>query len=432
MMTPMQHQADVLNDIREKGRARVLLHWGLGSGKTLAATMLAREWNDPAKIVICPKSLVAMWTKWLTGEGETVQDLTQNPHLIPAWNVINYDLLVYRPALVKALVNAKTQYTLILDESSYIKCHTAKRSRLAVKLGDNAAHVCMLSGTPCGGHYEYMWTQGRLLGWNINYKAYRAAFCNFVEIQVGDRRVQILDRRNPYMNIDILTQRLRSHGMYQLKTEDCVTLPETRDVTIEVDSTPLYRRFCKDRVVELPDGEALVGDHILKQRQGMRRLASSYNPSKIQAVEDLLESTPERVVIFYTFREDCARLKELCHKLDRPVAECNGDRKDLTAYDDKSNSVILVQWQSGGMGLNLQKARIEVFFSLTDSVEQYQQARGRVHRIGQNQKCVYYNIVAKGTIDEKIAKALARGVDYSEEMFRGDYREYADVETEDG
>lgn len=423
MMQPLKHQSDLIATVREKGQSRVLLHWGLGSGKTLAATMLSREWADPIKVIVCPKSLVSMWVKFLGSEGETVQDLTANAQLIPGYNVINYDLLIYRPQLVKAL--QREIYTLILDESSYIKTHTAKRSKICVKLGDKAAHVCMLSGTPCGGHYEYMWTQGHLLGWEINYKAYQAAFCNRVEIEVNGRRVQILDRRDPYRNLDILRQRLRAHGMYQLRTEDCVSLPEATDMTIEVESTPEYRRFARDRIISLPDGTDLVGDHILSQRQGMRRLASSYNPNKLQAVEDLLESTAERVVIFYQFARDYENLKALCGKLDRPVSAINGQVKDLTAYEQQADSVTLVQWQSGGMGLNLQKARIEVFYSLTDSVEQYQQARGRIRRMGQTHPCIYYNIAARGTVDGKIMRALERGIDYDAELFVADYPDYA-------
>lgn len=440
-MTPMQHQSDVVEEVKRRNLLRVLLNWGLGLGKTLAGMLIAENWGDDVKIIVCPKSLVGMWTSFLQEETPLpVTDLTSekmkngpgdNPK---GWYVINYDLLQRRPWIKEFASGA----TIILDESSYIKHLQANRTRIVLGMSKQASHIAMLSGTPCGGKWEDMWTHAYLLGRYMPVKDYKDAFLNMYTLPLKDKNgkpmdIEVLNKRNPYKmdNIrNILIPDLEEKGMFTLKTSDCLTLPEVTDSTITVGMPREYLKFVKEKKVEV-SGALFEGDSIMSMRQGLRRLASSCNAEKLEAVEDLLNSTDERVVIFYQYKKDFEKLGEICRKLKKPVVAVNGDRNDLkkenNAYETKDNSVCLIQWQSGGYGLNLQKAHVGVFFSLTESYELYEQARGRIHRNGQQQPVIYYNIVAKGTIDEKIAKALARREDYDDKKFVADFPQFSDL-----
>ena len=71
--------------------------------------------------------------------------------------------------------------------------------------------------------------------------------------------------------------------------------------------------------------------------------------------------------------------------------------------------------------MNLQKANKIVYFSLPLSVENYMQSKKRINRIGQTKPCFYYHLITKNSIDEKILKALERGVDFTNELFREEY-----------
>ena len=113
-------------------------------------------------------------------------------------------------------------------------------------------------------------------------------------------------------------------------------------------------------------------------------------------------------------------LKEMCEGLDRPVSEVNGHTKDMTAYEDQSNSITLIQYQSGSMGWNLQKANKIVYFTLPLVSELFEQSKKRIHRIGQERPCFYYIMTCQNSIDERIRKALEMRKDYIDELFEED------------
>lgn len=437
-MKPLAHQEKLVEDVLEKGQDKVLLWWGLGTGKTAASYFLSEAWNDDVKLIVCPKSLVGMWTSFLRerlvekGDEDTpVTDLTKpkyaktGPEIVPGWYVINYDKLSNRDWIA----NFK-DCTVVLDESSFVKHYSAKRTRAAVDLAFKSRHLALLSGTPCGGKWEDMWTHLLMLGRPMKRAAYLESFCNMVSIRLSGGRFQdILNKKNPYRNLDILMEDLADHGMHRLRTEECIDLPETTDMTIQVGMPTEYRRFDEKGEVEV-EGERFVAKDVPTVRMALRRIASSYNGEKLDALSDLLQSTDERVVVFHQFQEDAKRIIELCRKLDKPYAVQNGQRHDLedlenSNYAKHDDCVCIVQWQSGGYGLNLQKARLGVFFSLPDSYELYAQARGRIHRNGQTLPCIYYNISAAGTIDERIKEALDSKEDYGDKRFLKDYARYA-------
>ena len=447
-LEPTKYQSDLVQSVQDRDLNRVLINWPMGTGKTKAGLMVCEMWNDNAKIVVCPKSLVNMWLSFIESEtGEKPTDLTKlKVSEVPAlplkgWYVINYDLLIRRP-----WIDDVKGYTLMLDESSFIKNHHSERTQKVLGISDNVSHLAMLSGTPCGGRYEYMWSHAFLLGRRMKYKNFMESFVNTYKMKLKTGRIiDQIYKKNPYKNIDILLDDLDEKGRFTLNKEDIEKLPDKTDMTISVEAPPQYKKFLKERKVEVSSpadktiSKVLKGDNIMALRQGLRRIASSYNPEKLDAFRDILSSTDERVVVFYEYRDDCEALRKVCKEEERPVAIMNSEHKDLAkennAYETEDNCVCLIQWQSGGHGLNLQKARIGVFFSLPESYELYCQARGRLMRKGQELPVFYYTLESAKTIDCKIAKALANKHDYGNEDFLKDFAEFKglpEAEPEDG
>ena len=103
----------------------------------------------------------------------------------------------------------------------------------------------------------------------------------------------------------------------------------------------------------------------------------------------------------------------------------NGEIKDLKAYEESEDSVTIVQYQAGAMGLNLQKANKIIYFTLTDKSELFEQSKKRIHRIGQEQPCFYYILMCKGSVEEIILKTLEMRKDFTDELFN----EYERMET---
>ena len=368
-------------------------------------------------LVICQKSKIDDWVKHFREHYKVmIHDMTNKRDFDDFVNyrllfethiaVINYDLIFRRPELMKLHFD-----TVMLDESSIIQNRTSKRSKAILNLKTD--NVILLSGTPTGVKYERLWSQLHLLGWNISEDLF---FKQYVIFHYDDNNGFPLRIIDGYKNVDRLKAKLREHGAHFLKTEDVFDLPDQIHQTVRIPTTTHYRKFKKTRIVTV-DGVELVGDTTLTKMLYERQLCGSYNADKLNAFRDLLESTEDRLIVFYNFNDERRHLIEICEELGRPVSVVAGDTKNLRAYEEHEDSVTLIQYQAGSKGLNLQKANKMVFFTPTLSVEDYMQSKKRIHRIGQSKTCFYYYLTCSNSIEEKIYNSLDRGVDFTEYLF---------------
>jgi SNF2 family DNA or RNA helicase len=206
------------------------------------------------------------------------------------------------------------------------------------------------------------------------------------------------------------------YGCHFLKTENVFDLPQQNFSDVFVDRSSKYRQFYKRDIVTVDDRQ-FIGDTVLKKLLYLRMLCGAYSAEKIKVVEDILNSTDDRLIIFYNFNDELVALQNLAKDLHRSVSVVNGNDKNLSAYENIYNSVTLIQYQSGAMGLNLQKANKIVYFTPPLSSELYEQSKKRIHRIGQNKPCFYYRLICKNSIEERIYKTLEERHDYTEKLF---------------
>ena len=415
------------------GRNRCAYYLDMGLGKTFVGSEKMIRLGAKVNLVVCQKSKVKDWVEHFTenyagnwtGDGIVVFDLTDSADLycfientkvsealqIQQVGIINYDLIWRRPELLKL-----KHFTLMLDESSLIQNYSAKRTKFVLKM--QPANVILLSGTPTGGRYERLWTQMHLLGWPISRKLYEQTYViwDYLDVPFSSYSIPVV---RGYKNVARLKRKMREYGCVFMKTDECFDLPDQQDVMIRVDASSDYRKFMKNRYLQMSDGTELVGDTSLTARLYARQLCGQYSKSKLSAVQDLIESTDDRLIIFYNFTEEMRMLKKLCG--DRPVSIVNGSTKDLTAYREHSDSITLIQYQAGAHGLNLQKCRRIIYYTLPESSELFEQSRKRIHRIGQEQKCFYYIPVCRGSVEEKILQALRMRRDYNDKLFEKDF-----------
>jgi SNF2 family DNA or RNA helicase len=339
-------------------------------------------------------------------------ELDRQPNKTPLIGVINYDLIFRRPELLKIHYD-----TIMLDESSMIQNDTAKRTKAILKLQTD--NVILLSGTPTGGKYENLYSQLKLLGWNISKTQYWSEFIETHKIDMGGFKIPVV---TGYKNVGRLKRKMRSYGCNFLKTDEVFDLPAQTFTDIKVNTTKEYRIFRKNKIVEMPfggfgDKQAFVGDTTLTQMLYERQLCGAYNNDKLKAFADLLDSTNDRLIVFYNFNDEYCRLKDILEARQRPFSVVNGKTKDLEAYESRADSVTLIQYQAGAMGLNLQKANKIVYFTPPLSSELYEQSKKRIHRIGQDRPCFYYRMICKNSIEGKIYDVLATRQDYTEKLF---------------
>ena len=327
--------------------------------------------------------------------------------------IINYDLVWRRTDLLSL-----KDFTLMLDESSLIQNHSTKRTKYILKM--RPANVILLSGTPTSGKYERLWTQMHLLGWPISRKLYEQTYVvwDYIETPYSTYRIPVV---KGYKNVDRLKRKMAEYGCVFMKSEEFgIDLPRQQDITLRIRPTPDYKKFMKHRYLQMSDGAELIGDTSLTSRLYARQLCGQYNKEKLAAVHDLIESTEDRLIIFYNFTAEMEALRDMCKSMDRSVSIVNGKTKDLRAYEDKADSVTLIQYQAGAYGLNLQKASRVIYFTLPESSELFEQSRKRIHRINQTRTCFYYIPLVENSIEGRILKTLKERRDYTNELFKVD------------
>lgn len=415
------HQSKALDETKDFKRVAYYLDMGLG--KTFVGGEKAKQLDKPL-LVICQKSKIEDWVQHLVDiAGYDTFDLTDKKEMeffMQVLNgdpetanktagVINYDLIFRRSYFAHI-----TGFTLMLDESSIIQNEAAKRSKFILKM--QPENVILLSGTPTAGKYEKLWSQLRLLGWNISKDLFYKQYVEMEWIEDHNSGFRI-PHVVGYKNVDRLKKKLAEHGAIFMKSEEVFDLPEQMMIPIHSKPTKEYRKFMRDEVITI-EGREFIGDTILSKRIYSRMMCSYLNWERVAAFKDLVQSTEDRLIVFYNFNEELNTLQNIVFEMERPFSIVNGSIKDLTAYEEHGDSVTFVQYQAGAMGLNLQKANKIIYFSLTDRSELFEQSKKRIHRIGQEKPCFYYLMICPGTVEEDILHTLELRKDYTDELFK--------------
>lgn len=446
-----KHQIDALE--RTKDFNKVAYYHCMGLGKTYTGSEKLVSFRTTINLVVCQKSKVEDWLKHFNEHyakherdlccKDTIFDLTNKkqfdmflsectsatelniitdeltgeshigdslyPYAIVG--IINYELVFRREELASL-----RDFTLLLDESSMIQNDKAKRTKAILKL--KASNVILLSGTPVGGKYENLYSQLKLLGWKITKKQFWNNYINFEMVQYGGPLSPMIPKIKGYKNVDELKKMLKIYGADFLKSDEVFDLPEQNFNIVKVPISKEYKEFKREKYICINEKE-FVGDTPLKTMLYARMMCSTYNKYKLDAFVDLIDSTDDRLIVFYNFTDELEAMKALIGK--RAYSVVNGSERDLDAYDNESNSIIFVQYQAGAMGLNLQKANKIIYYSLPLSSELYEQSKKRIHRIGQNRPCFYYLLLAENSIEERIKTTLDKRNDYTQELFEKDF-----------
>jgi SNF2 family DNA or RNA helicase len=441
----MPHQQQALDQTESFNRCAYYLDMGLG--KTFVGAEKMYLLNNDVNLVVCQKSKIDDWVDHFEKyyPDYEVFNLTKKTQVVrfrelidtstiydykkQIVGVINYDL-VYRRSYITHIKD----FTLMLDESSLIQNETTQRAKFILKLQPES--VVLLSGTPTSGKYEKLWSQCKLLGWDIKKKAFWASYVDTEWVEQGQFKREVV---TGYKHVDHLKKKLAKHGAVFMKTQEVIELPEQIEQKIYVKPTKEYRHFMKNgylvldtlNLIQFKDDSdfygndvtprvELVGDNSLTKTLYARQLCGQWHKEKLEAFRDLLESTEDRVIVFYNFNEELTRLRKICEALDREVSFVNGSGRSMYAYECVENSVTFIQYQAGAMGGNFQKANKIIYYTLPlgkGSCDLWEQSKKRIHRIGQDKSCFYYYLLVKGSFEEKNFAALRKGKELTDELF---------------
>ena len=426
MIKLLPHQEKCLKQL--EGRNRVAIYHDMGLGKTFTGAEKMMQLDAGVNLIICQKSKVRDWVEHFftyyidktkcDESGAWCYDLTtQNgidmfthSRYRTVIGVINYDLIFRRPELLKL-----KDFTLMLDESSLICNEQTKRAKAVLKM--QPLNVILLSGTPTAGKYEKLWTQCKLLGWNIPKQVFWNSYIITKWVDYGAGFMQQVV--TGYKMVDHLKKKLAEHGAVFLKTEEVLNLPEQIEQKVMLKRSKEYNRFIRDGYLELKDGTELYGDNTLTKMLYARMLCGQYHTEKLEAFRDILNSTEENLVVFYNFNGELEALEKIAKEEGRTPGAVNGHQKDSTEGKD----ILFVQYQAGAYGLNLQgfSNRI-IYFTLPlgkGSCDMWEQSKKRIHRIGQDKTCFYYYLLVSDSIETTNLMHLKEGKDYTDYLFEG-------------
>lgn len=347
--------------------------------------------------------------------------------------VMNYDS-VYRGEIGK-LIQATAWDAIVCDESHRIKSGSSRASKFLWKLGKScpgAKRLC-LTGTPTPNNPLDWFGQFRFLDDSIlgtSERALRERLC----IVHPQYKGWILDWRRD--GLQALADRIDDH-VHRVKAEDVLTLPGAIHTQVEVELDPVVREFYDEleaeMIARIESGEVVTAANRMAVTSRLHLAASGHakpdggdvfhricgEPDKRLWLKEWLEDFPARepLVVFVRFLEDLREVAEECEASKRSVSLLCGHKKQLEDWQAGKTDVIVVQQQAGGAGVDLTRAAYCIFYSLSHSLGDFEQACGRLHRPGQTRPVRYYHVVAKDTVDEAIYEALRDKADVAESVF---------------
>ena len=440
--------------IRSRGYG---LLFEMGCGKSLTAIAIAGALYLAGKIkrvlVVAPLSVLGVWDEEfakyadfeysltvLTGDStkkkaEALGRITGSGLQIA---VVNYDsakldglsgkIMTWSPDLI------------IADEGHKMKTARTNTSKAMHRFGARATYKLLLTGTVITNKAFDVFSQYKFLNPTIfgsNYTSFKNLY--FDELKFVNFSKLTL---KPSMERDLM-ERIHSIAFRATKSE-CLDLPETTDVIRHVDLEPeamrVYRDLVRESYAELAKGEVTV-TNVLTRLLRLSQLTGGFigddegnapqriSAAKLSALKDIVDGVLQegkKIVVIARF---VAEIKAICKMLEKRgigysciMGGVTNREEQVTAFqNDPVVQVFVGQIATAGLGITLTAASTLVFYSTDYSMSNHEQAKARIHRVGQRHPCTYIYLAARKTIDEKVLAALRNKADLARTLV-DDYR----------
>lgn len=412
--SPWKHQRDACEWVR--GRRSSMLALDMGTGKTLTAIMATCDAGSCVETILLPRGSTKSRADKLR------KHLLLRPKNSRSIVVVNYDS-VWRGELAKVIGGHKWK-AIILDESHRIKAPGGKASRWLASLAraNPQSRLLCLTGTPMPHSPLDLYGQFRFLDPSV----FGTSFAR-MRARYADCDPMFPSKVRRWLRQDELAAILNRNS-FRVTADEVLDLPDALHERVPVFLSPKERKFYdsleKDMVAAISGGHVVVsnaltkllrlqqatgGHSAIETGSGTATVYLDGKPSKRTVFEEWLEDLPakEPVVVFCRFRSDINDVIEACVSSGRTCSELSGAGNQLAEWQSGETEVIVVQVQSGGVGVDLTRASYCVYYSLGFSLGDYEQSLARLRRPGQKRCVRYYHLVAENTVDEEVYKALS-------------------------
>jgi len=329
---------------------------------------------------------------------------------------------------------------IIADEGHKIKTHNTAASKAMHWLGAKAKYRLLLTGTVITNKALDVFSQYKFLNPDIFGNSFYSFRNRYFDMTGYGNHTPVLKK---LMEND-LTNRLHSIAFRATKAE-CLDLPATTDIVRSVELEPaamrVYRDLVKESYAELSSDQSITAANVLTRLLCLSQLtggfvtednsaaAQSISKAKLNALADIIDEAQQegrKLVVIARFVPEIKAICKLLEKQGIGYSCIMGDVKDREAQvsqfqNDPNITVFVGQIATAGLGITLTAASSLVFYSTDYSMSNHEQARARIHRVGQRENCTYIYLAAKGTVDEKVLAALQNKADLAKTLI-DDYK----------
>ena len=427
--SPHNYQAYAIDYIKTHPIAAVLLDMGLGKtviSLTAIADLLFDSFEAHRILVVAPLRVArdtwpAEIEKWEHLQHLTYAVCVGTPKERRAALLSGADITIINRENLGWLIDSSGfdfDYDMvIIDELSSFKNHKSKRFQALMKVRPEVKRIIGLTGTPSSNGLMDLWSEFKLLDFGERLGRFITHYRNNYFIP-DKRNGEIIYSYKPMPYAEDAIYRKISDITISMKSTDHLQMPELISSQYEVhlseEEKRRYEELKADFILELPEGE-ITAANAASLTGKLSQLANGaiyddegnileFHDRKLDALEDIIESANGKpLLVAYWFKHDLQRIKR--HFDVREIKSS----KDISDWNNGDIPVAVIHPASAGHGLNLQAGGSTlVWFGLTWSLELYQQTNARLWRQGQTSGTVVIeHIITKGTIDERILKALS-------------------------
>ena len=430
---PHDYQRYAIEFIENHPIAAILLDMGMG--KT-AITLMAVEYLMYEMfviykvLVVCPLRVTRTWKdemeKWEQLRGTRYSEVTGTAAQRKKALKADADIYIINRENVPWLVDKcdiPFQFDMVVvDELSSFKNHQTARHKAMMKVRPFIKRIVGLTGTPASQGLMDLFAEfkvldmgerlGRFIGqYRLNYfkpdKVNGPIVYSYKLLPGAEERI--------YEKIQDIT--------ISMKAVDFLDMPEliSNEYPVYLDEGEMqkYEELKKDLILSTPEHEVTAANaaSLVNKLSQMANGAVytddknviTFHDKKLDALEDVIESANGKpLLVAYWFKHDYTRIIERLQKIGVDYMKIDTE-ESITKWNNGEIPVALIHPASAGHGLNLQQGgNTMVWFGITWSLELYQQCVCRLYRQGQNERTVtIIHLISKGTIDEKIMKALS-------------------------
>jgi SNF2 family DNA or RNA helicase len=361
------------------------------------------------------------------------------PHRTYIWNVdkeipyadkthlfflVNVDALpTERFARVfKDFMKTHPAYTLIIDESTTVKNPRSARTRATLAVARKATARLILSGAPIVQSPLDVYSQCEMLTESClgikGFIPFRSRYADIKRMTFGPRS---FDKIVGYKHLDELTERIQTVGVI-LKKDDCLDLPPKMYRTIDVPLTPAQQRayddlkqralaYIQDHQISVVNTVSLI-NKLLQICCGQLKVGDDYlqiENDRLDVLKDLVERAGGSTIIWTSYVNTAYDIKEKLKDdvIHLPSGTSIEERETILEQFRKGNFKALVaNPASAGHGITLVESSNTIYYSNSWNLEHRLQSEDRNHRIGQSRSVLYTDLIAKGTIEERVVQLL--------------------------